>query len=120
MVNAFVPSPKLEAEFADVRCVGIGESGLHTTAPDLDVQKILLKKVATASWVHGKTLVLYVRGKSNEIDQLFKTVLFILDSSIVPGTCIPTPAAGTWQWSFGNGHLAHILESSGQQCGLRN
>ena len=85
MVNSFIPWPKLEAEFADVRCVGIGESGLDTTAPDLDAQKVLLEKVATAAWVYGKTLVLHVRGKSEEIDDLFKTVLFILDSSMVPG-----------------------------------
>ena len=42
MVNGFIPWSKLEAEFADVCFVGIGESGLDTTTPDLDVQKVLL------------------------------------------------------------------------------
>ena len=107
MVNGFIPWPKLEAEFADVRCIGIGESGLDTTAPDLDAQKVLLEKVATAAWVHGKSLVLHVRDKSEEMDELFKTVLFILDSSMVPAhplylhscTGIWNMAMEFWKWS---------------------
>ena len=85
MVNGFIPWRKLEARFQDSRCVGIGESGLDTTAPDMESQKVLLKEVATFAAQHGKPLVLHVRDDQQGIDGLFQTVLHILDTAMTPG-----------------------------------
>ena len=85
MVNGFILWRKLEARFQDSRCVGIGESGLDTTAPDMESQKVLLKEVATFAAQHGKPLVLHVRDDQQGIDGLFQTVLHILDTALTPG-----------------------------------
>ena len=85
MVNGFIPWRKLEARFQDSRCVGIGESGLDTTAPDMESQKVLLKKMDSLAAQHGKPLVLHVRDDQQGINGLFQTVLHILDTAMTPG-----------------------------------
>ena len=67
MVNGFIPWRKLEARFQDSRCVGIGESRLDTTAPDMESQKVLLKEVASFAAQHGKRLMLHVRDDQQGI-----------------------------------------------------
>ena len=85
MVNGLIPWRKLEARFQDSRCVGIGESRLDTTAPDMESQKVQLKEVASLTAQHGKPLVLHVRDDQQGIDGLFQTVLHILYTPMTPG-----------------------------------
>ena len=59
-------------------CVGIGESRLDTTAPELESQKVLLKELVSLAAQHGKALVLHVRDDTRVIYGLLQTVPHIL------------------------------------------